>query len=47
MWKIGDSYGYKNFTIGSLGYYVLAVNFVALDALLNRVAITLALSYIP
>ena len=28
---MGDRYGYENFTVGSLDYYVLAVNFVALE----------------
>ena len=44
--QIGDSCRYENFIVGSLDYYVLAINFVALDKLKNRVAIILALSYI-
>ena len=31
LWVIGDSYRHKNFIVDSLGYEVLAVNFVVLE----------------
>ena len=31
LWQIDDGFSHKIFTVGSLEYYVLTVNFVALE----------------